>query len=168
MLILLSLCVLFCSVYSKVFIVNIVRIFSNNGIQNYPLNFIFQIDRERKSYLNNKYVECQSQNVKIKIAGVLLFLSNFIRDLTVFTVNKMWNKNEHNFIRKKYWSYRYIVNIVANSWSYMFDLQFHWFNCVIIITIITIVNYFLVCVVKNCATFVKGVKQIQCLCLYFS
>lgn len=84
---------LFCSVYSKVFIVNIVRIFSNNGIQNYPLNFIFQIDRERKSYLNKKYVECQSQNVKIKIAGVLLFLRNFIRDLTVFTVDKMWNKN---------------------------------------------------------------------------
>ncbi len=65
-----------------------------------PEIVFLQIDSE-KNYLNNKYVECQSQNVKIKIAGVLLFLSNFIRDLTVFTVNKMWNKNEQNLIRKK-------------------------------------------------------------------
>ncbi len=65
-----------------------------------PEIVFLQIDSERKSYLNNKYVECQSQNVKIKIAWVLLFLSNFIRDLTVFTVNNMWNKNEQ-FHQKK-------------------------------------------------------------------
>ncbi len=53
-----------------------------------------QIDSERKSYLNNKYVEWQSQNVKKNC------WSTSIRDLTVFTVNKVWNKNE-KFHQKK-------------------------------------------------------------------
>lgn len=64
------------------------------GYKIVPENCIFQIDSERKRYLNIKYVEYQSQNVTQKIAGVLLFMSKFLRDLTVFTVNKMWNKNE--------------------------------------------------------------------------
>lgn len=50
----LSLCVLFCSVYCKVFIVNTMRFFSNNGIQNWTLFFIFQIGigRGKKRCLN--------------------------------------------------------------------------------------------------------------------
>ncbi len=40
---------------------------------------------------------------------------------------------------------------VANSWSYTFGLQFHWFNWIIIIIY--------VCVVKNRTIFVKGVKK---------
>ncbi len=46
----------------------------------------------------------------------------------------------------------------------MFVLQFHWFNSIIIITIVI---YFLVCVVKNRATFVKVVKNTASLYVFF-